>query len=352
MVNAPDTDASVEIARTLKKGVQPAHADRRPNGSIVGGRARVKSFLASGGFGDVYLAEDLSSREEVVLKIMQLERAPDAAALKRFVLEAAAAAAVRHPAIVRVFHVDVDQAGAPFLLCERVEGRTLKSCLHDGPVPLAALLALGAIIADALAAVHRAGLVHRDIKPDNIMVGKQSPGARLLDFGVSRWQSEEFQLTDAGALIGSVGYMAPEQIAAREAPTRIGPAADVFALGLTLYQCLAGQHPLEGAHPLAVLQRLGRADLPPIRETCSDVPPDVAAFITQTLAASPEDRPTMATIASELRTMRGRHGAMNATAAAALLLSRTEQAPNPRASSVNATTVADSPKSLKTGTKA
>jgi len=337
MLHAQDADRSQELSAALAQE-RPMHAEGRlPDGRVVGGRARILKFIASGGFGDVYLAEDLTLREEVILKVLHADGPPDPARIKRFVLEAAAAATARHPSIVRIFHVDVERSGVPFLVCERVTGETLRSCAARGAMPAEVAVPIFTVIADALGAVHASNLVHRDIKPDNVMVGTVAPEVRLLDFGVSRWVGEDFALTNAGELIGSVGYMSPEQIAHKN---DVGPACDVFALGLCLWECLAGEHPFASLVPAAILHMLSEASIPDVRTKAPDVPDDLHALLGRMLAKDPAARPDTRAIVAALRDHARRRRCFSLEEAAKWLLGRAHFSTHARQVAAHAATIA------------
>ncbi|MBL8741229.1 MAG: serine/threonine protein kinase, partial [Myxococcales bacterium] len=283
LLHAPTVDSTGEIARVLGPAPIAALPETYQPGAIIGGRARVERFLASGGFGDVFLATDLTLREEVVVKVMRPSTETTPSDFKRFLLEAAAASAVQHEAIVRIYHVDIDGRGSPFILSEHIAGTTLGRIIDDGPIPAAAAVSIATVVVDALAAVHRAGLVHRDIKPDNIMLTTATPGVKLLDFGVSQFVNESFDLTNAGQLIGSVGYMAPERFRSRDGESEAGAPSDVFSVGMLLWECIAGAHPFDQLQTFAIVARMARGAIPRL-EPRPDLPTALIDFIEIMLA--------------------------------------------------------------------
>ncbi len=267
-------------------------------GQILGGRARILRAIASGGFGDVYVAEDLATGVEVIAKVMRCDDNTSAARKKRFVLEAAAASRVSHPGIVRVLHVDISAEGWPFLLCERIDGVTLRWCLQARALTRAHYLAAVMATSDALSAVHAAGIVHRDVKPDNLMLHAASPGLKVLDFGISRWSdSDEHDLTGAGELLGTVAYMSPEQVRDGE---QVGTAADVYALGLTLFECLAGEHPLAGLPAPKMLRAHAAGAIPSLRERCVDPDDRAVALVDAMLRRDASTRPSVTEVRRRL----------------------------------------------------
>jgi len=270
-------------------------------GDVLGDRVRIAHPLASGGFGDVYLAEDLATGTEVVAKVMRCDEDVSIAKKRRFVLEAAAAVAVRHAAVVRVLHVDLSADGRPYLLCERIDGVTLRWCVDATALSPVQCYAAMIVVVDALRAVHAAGIVHRDIKPDNLMLCRETPFVKLLDFGVSRWTEDaERDLTAAGEFVGTVAYMAPEQL---EAGRNVGPPADVHGLGCTLFECLAGEPPLGGLGPIqAVRKRLCEA-MPPLASRAPLVDRRACALVDRMLDGKPEVRPTLDEVEAALRAL-------------------------------------------------
>ncbi|MBL9024888.1 MAG: serine/threonine protein kinase [Myxococcales bacterium] len=276
-------------------------SDRLAPGFILGERAKITRPLASGGFADVYLAEDLETKDEIVAKVMRCDPSTSAAQMKRFVLEAAAANTVAHPAVVRVLHVDIAPGGRPYLLTERVQGVTLRWCLVADALSVQHYMAVILATAEALAAVHAAGIVHRDFKPDNLMLQAAEPGIKLLDFGVSRWaDSEEHHLTEAGELLGTGAYMAPEQITDGGV---ISPATDVYALGLTLFECLAGEHPLAGLTLPRMIRAHLRGEIPSLRTRAPLIDKRLVDLVDAMLKSDAKERPPLAEVTLRLRAL-------------------------------------------------
>ena len=210
--------------------------------------------LGAGGMGEVYLAKDSRLGREVAIKVLPSEFAADPERLARFDQEARAAAALNHPHIA-VVHDIGEEDGTYFMVQERLEGRTLRDVLESGRPPLAKALDLGTEIAEALTAAHAAGIVHRDLKPENVFVSKDGH-AKVLDFGLAKLMelspvaspggasmSPTMVGTVAGQVMGTAGYMAPEQIEGGDIDHR----ADVFAFGVVLYELTTGQQPFRGS---------------------------------------------------------------------------------------------------------
>ncbi len=323
LLHAPGSDGAAE-AQSLSSRPDASFQEPYEPGTIVGGRARIERFIASGGFGDVFLATDLTLREEVVVKVMRPSEDTTPADFKRFLLEAAAASAVHHEAIVRIYHVDIDARGSPFLLSEHIVGTTLGHIIDSGPIEPAMALAIVSVVVDALSAVHRAGLVHRDIKPDNIMLSRATPGVKILDFGVSQFVNESFDLTNAGQLIGSVGYMAPERFRSRAGGSEIGVACDVFSVGMLLWECIAGSHPFDELETFAIVAKMAKGDIPRLTTQAPDVPLALVDFIQTMLSPLPADRPDLSSVATSLAMFQASLGSVDAMLAASTLLARAE----------------------------
>ncbi len=280
------------------------------------GPYEIVSHAGSGGMGEVYKARDTRLDRTVAIKILPSDISADAERRARFEREAKAIAALSHPRICALYDVGV-QDGATYLVMEHLAGETLAERLRKGPLPLASALDIAAQVADALAAAHRAGIVHRDLKPANVMLTKS--GAKLLDFGLARTiplgvtgdqthMATEEPLTSTGTILGTLHYMAPEQVEGATADAR----TDVFAFGAVLYEMLTGKRAFDGGSSASVIGQILHAQpswMPSVRspisaliratvERCLAKDPDarwqsiadVAA--TLQLAAGPDDRPT------------------------------------------------------------
>jgi serine/threonine-protein kinase len=248
-------------------------------------RYEVVRTLGRGGMATVYLARDTQLGRPVALKVLAPELAGEERFRKRFVREARLAARVSHPNIVRVFDIAEDERGLTIAL-EYVDGGTLAEELaRRGRLPAEEVVELGLQLADALAAVHGAGLVHRDVKPQNVL--RTTGGTiKLGDFGIAR-SHDSTALTEVGAVLGTACYLAPEQ--ARGEPA--AAAADLYALGVVLYQALTGRVPHRAA-TLAELVAARELEPPPAPSALvGAVPPALEAAIVQCLALRPEERP-------------------------------------------------------------
>ena len=253
------------------------------------GRYRVTGTLGTGAMGDVYLAVDDVLGREVAVKTLKGGASGLAARLldDRFRQEARAIASLGHPSIVQVFDIDV-AADPPYLVMERMPGPSLKERLAERPLADRELRALGIQIANALAAAHAAGIVHRDVKPANILAA--GDGAwKLADFGVAH--VPDSSLTMTGQFVGSPAYAPPEALLRGQ----LGPAGDIYGLGATLYQAIAGRWPRSDSTSGALF-----APVPPLAQLAPHVSPQVAEIVDRAVAVEPDARPSASELASAL----------------------------------------------------
>jgi serine/threonine-protein kinase len=249
------------------------------------GPYEVKGVLDRGGMGLVLKAFDPSLSRNVAVKVLSPSLANRGASRQRFLREARAAAAVVHEHVVGVFAV-VESSGLPFLVMEYVPGRSLQQRLDkQGPLSLPEVLRIGMQTAAGLAAAHAQGLVHRDVKPANILLEDGVERVRLTDFGLAR-AVDDAALTQSGVVAGTPHYMAPEQARGDSVDHR----ADLFSLGSTLYAMCAGHPPFRADTPLAVLRRVCDHQPRPLREINPDVPPWLVAIIARLTAKDPSRR--------------------------------------------------------------
>ena len=258
-------------------------------GTIVDRRYLLKREIARGGAGAVFEAEHIYTKRSVALKLLVPEQRTAAEPRARLLREALALSAARHPGVVAALDAGETEDGTPYLVLELLEGRSLEGILavrrRIGPADVAWV---GAAICEALAAAHRRGIIHRDIKPSNVFVARDEQGrevVKVFDFGVARVPSEKNKLTQDGALLGTPEYMAPEQLLAREVDGR----TDLYAVGVTLYECLAGVVPFEGNFG-EVLLKSSTEPVPPLRQRAPEVTAELAAVIERALAREPDAR--------------------------------------------------------------
>lgn len=255
--------------------------------TVLAGRYEVIRPLGHGAMAVVDLARDIELDRPVALKRLAENLARDEDLRARFLREARLAARLAHPNVVRVFDVGVD-GQRPFIAMEYVEGETLAELVaRRGRLPATEAAELGVQICTGLAAVHEAGLVHRDVKPQNLLLGRDGV-LKLGDFGIALG-TEGTRLTLTGTVLGTVGYLAPEQARGEQ----VTAAADIYAVGAVLYELLAGEPP-HRAESLAELGRTGAFRTPDVSARARDVPPGLALAVTECLAERPEDRPQSA----------------------------------------------------------
>ena len=263
----------------------------------LAGRYRVIERIGSGGMAVVFRAHDELLGRDVAVKVFRslVEANAQQDGRTRQELELQALARLNHPNLITLFDASLSGGAGPgFLVMELVAGPSFGARLAQGPIPEAALREVGAQIADALAYVHAEGMVHRDVKPANILLGPDLTGgirARLSDFGIVRMLGSE-RMTSAELTLGTACYLAPEQ--ARGAD--VGPEADIYALGLVLLEALTGVRAYEGSPVEAAVARLSRAP-----EIPSDLPRPWPALLAAMTAGEPQDRPPAADVARALR---------------------------------------------------
>jgi serine/threonine-protein kinase len=251
-------------------------------------RYALESRIATGGMGEVWRATDTVLGRDVAVKLLKAEYADNKTFRSRFETEARHAASLHHPGVAAVY--DFGESGAtdgsgvarPYLVMELVDGQPLSALLHPGqPLDPDATRDLLAQAADALAAAHAAGIVHRDVKPANLLV---TPGrtVKITDFGIAR-AAEGIALTETGQVMGTPQYLSPEQARGDTAT----PASDVYSLGVVAFECLAGRRPFAAETPVATALAHLRDPVPDLPD---DVPADLAAVVRRALAKAPEDR--------------------------------------------------------------
>jgi serine/threonine-protein kinase len=247
------------------------------------GRYRISGELGRGGMATVYRAFDPQLSRDVAVKVMHGAFTGRGDIEKRFRREAQAVAALKHDSIVDVFDFAPGGDGEPaYIVSELVEGPTLRQLLEraGGRLPPEVAAIVASRVASALGAAHARGIVHRDVKPDNVMVDLRPSGVRVLltDFGIAR-MTEDDTMTATGSILGSPAYMSPEQAKSGT----IGPASDVFSLGVTLYQMIAGRTPFQGKDPLTVIAALVAGEFPRPSQLEARVAPELEAVILKCL---------------------------------------------------------------------
>src|SRR5215475_10206467 len=257
---------------------------------------RLLAPLGAGGMGEVYLAEDTKLGRKVALKPLPEEFTRDAGRLRRFEQEARAASALNHPNILTIFEIG-EADGGRFIATEYIDGQTLRERLNGDRLAPQAALDIAAQIAAALAAAHEAGIVHRDIKPENVMLRRDGI-VKVLDFGLAKLTEQmpaavDSQAptitkahTDPGAVLGTVGYMSPEQVRGQEADHR----ADIFSFGVILYEMRSGRRAFGGESAIEVMNAILKEDPPELAAMNHRVPQGLERLIRRCLEKQPERR--------------------------------------------------------------
>ena len=299
--------------------------------SLVGrkvGPYQIQGVLGAGGMGEVYKARDTRLNRAVAIKVLPRYLSERADLRQRFEREARVIASLNHPNICALHDIGREE-GVDFLVMEYVEGETLSKRLRKGPLPTEQLLRTAVEIATALDQAHRHGMIHRDLKPGNIMLTKK--GAKLLDFGLAKQtggtraparvderaqsaRSTRESLTEEGMLLGTLEYMAPEQVKAKETDTR----TDIFALGVVIYEMATGRKAFAGDSKASLTAAILTSEPPPITKIQPMTPPALERVVKRCLAKDPEERwQTACDLASELKWVAEVGGAISAAAAEA-----------------------------------
>lgn len=250
----------------------------------IGGRYRLGERIGQGGMGEVFAAHDLRLDREVALKLLRSDLAEQDGMRERVVAEARLAARLTHPHVVGVLDTG-EQDGRPFVVMERLSGRTLGDDLADGPMPAERVRDVGMQVLRALAAAHELGIVHRDVKPGNILDAGVGTW-KVADFGIAKWVHADETLTGTGELLGSPSYLAPERIEGEQA----GPAADLYAVGVLLYEALCGRRPFEGDDPFALATAIRDGAYEPPAAVFPDADPTIVAVIERAMQRDPAER--------------------------------------------------------------
>ena len=257
------------------------------DGHRLGGRYRMGALLATGGMGEVWAAHDLLLDRAVAVKVLGGALAGDGRAAERLRREARAAGRLEHPGIARVLDLG-EHDGRPYLVMELLEGESLAARIdRAGPMPPDEAARVVTAVADALQAAHTAGVVHRDVKPGNVFLTTAGE-VKVLDFGIA-WSAHDAALT-TGDLLGTAAYLAPE----RALGHRATPAADIYALGVVLYELLAGHRPFEASSEVELAMAHVNASPPSLREVAPATPPLLIAAAHQAMAKDPSARPPTA----------------------------------------------------------
>jgi eukaryotic-like serine/threonine-protein kinase len=265
-------------------------------GEVLADRYELEELVGTGGMSSVFRAHDRLLDRKVALKILHQQYSSDDDYVERFRREARSVAALSHPNIVTVIDRG-EHAGRQFIVFEYVQGENLKRLIERrGPAPVATALELAMQIARGLSFAHQQGLVHRDVKPQNVLLNGDGQ-AKVTDFGIARSLDVQHGMTQTGTVLGTSDYIAPEQAQGQ----RVDEHTDVYSLGVVLYELLTSEVPFPGENFVAVAMRHINEAPPSIRDKRPDVPPRVEAAVQRAMAKQPEDRfATMAEFCREL----------------------------------------------------
>jgi serine/threonine-protein kinase len=283
-----------EAAREFVK--QPVHPKLASGAHL--GPYQIEASIGRGGMGEVFRARDTRLRRTVAIKVLPPEYIADPTRKSRFLQEARAASALNHPNIVTLYDISSDN-GIDFLVLEYVRGKTLKDSIIPSGLPLDETLRYGVQAARALAIAHAAGIIHRDVKPANIMLTPEGQ-VKVLDFGVAKLTERpgsgaedetHTQCTVPGVVVGTVSYMSPEQTRGESVDAR----SDIFSLGCVLYQAATGRLPFQGPSALSIMHEISTVEPPPPSALCTDLPDEFDRIIRRALAKDKEQRYASAT---------------------------------------------------------
>jgi tetratricopeptide (TPR) repeat protein/TolB-like protein/predicted Ser/Thr protein kinase len=309
--NAPGSLRCITCAADLSPGeteVMPGPPANLAPGAIFAGRYRIAQELGKGGMGVVYKAEDVKLRRPVAIKFLPWWLTCDDTARERFIHEAQAASALDHTNICTIYEVDETADKQTFMAMAFCEGQPLKKIIAAGPLDVDAALDIAIQTCDGLAAAHEAGMIHRDIKPANIMVNAHGH-VKIVDFGLAKLAGQT-RLTRAGTVVGTVAYMAPEQARGDDVDGR----ADLWALGVVLYEMLTGRHPFRGDSDQAVIHAILNEDPDSLARHNKKVPTALERAVLRCLRKTPDERYANADdLQAELVAIRGAHPTTSAS---------------------------------------
>jgi serine/threonine protein kinase len=250
----------------------------------VAGRYVLGELIGRGGMGEVFEAWDVRLDRPVALKRLRSDLAEQPEMRRRVQAEARAAARLAHPNVVAVFDTGVDD-GHPFIVMERLDGRSLADELAAGPIGQERATEMGLQVLAALSAAHAHGLVHRDVKPGNVLAAPEGLW-KVTDFGIAKSLDGDATITRAGELLGTPAYLPPERLDGTSAT----PASDLYSVGVVLYEALAGRRPFDEEDPWAVAMRIREGDHEPLRDAAPDVDRGLADVVERAMALEPADR--------------------------------------------------------------
>src|SRR6185295_3597376 len=262
-------------------------------GQSLASKYLVEKLIKRGGMGSVYLGKHMLMDKTVAIKVLRPSLALDDDVVRRFSREAKAASRISHPHAVSVTDFGESENGVVFLVMEYLDGHTLKDVIKsEGPMQLDRVCEIVRQVSGALDAAHEQGVVHRDLKSDNIMLSKATGGewAKVLDFGIAKIQQTDTiddDITAANLVIGTPQYMSPEQCS-HSGP--IDPRSDIYSLGIIVYEMLAGQVPFTGESPTVIMMKQVQDPPPLLRDERPDLPAGVSSAVARALSKQPADR--------------------------------------------------------------
>jgi serine/threonine-protein kinase len=268
------------------------------------GRYEIRAHIGTGGMGEIYLAHDVELERILALKILPAEFASDPSRMRRFIQEARAASGLNHPNILTIYEIN-HEGTTPFIATEFIDGLTLRKRIKRGAVPVIEALDTAIQIASALDAAHRAGIVHRDVKPENVMLRKDGY-VKVLDFGLARpterhdvgTEAATLVNTEIGMIVGTASYMSPEQARGQ----RVDARSDIFSLGMVIYEMLAGRSPFIGATNSDIVASILKEDPPRLTDLSPDTPSAFERIVNRALTKDKDERyQTVAELLSDLK---------------------------------------------------
>lgn len=288
------TQPSEPAIPNRRSKTQPIDAPQLLVGRVLDGRYRLEQVLNAGGMGIIFEATQLTVGRKVAVKVLKPTLTRDPSLVERFQLEVQMVAGISHPNVVQLVDSGSDAGGLTYLVMEFVEGKTLRQALRAGDLRLWEILYVFSQVCAALVETHGQQIIHRDLKFDNIMIMRMRDGrihVKLLDFGVAKLLSSDYNLTQGGQVTGTPGIIAPELVDG-EAPS---PQSDLYSLGVLMFTALAGQAPFSGDNDLALMRAHKVEPLPNLRKLVGkQVPEEIVDLACELLAKDPEQRPARA----------------------------------------------------------
>ncbi|MEZ4338672.1 MAG: serine/threonine-protein kinase [Sandaracinaceae bacterium] len=273
-------------------------------GQTIDGKYEVVELLGQGAVGRVYRARQEVLARDVALKVLRQSFADTPKVVDRFLREARAVGVIEHPNVVQIYDAGVLEDGLPYLAMELVEGESLTARIaRHGRLPLRDALHIGAQILAGLEQAHRAGVIHRDVKPDNVLVTPDDV-AKIVDFGVARLETTESQLTQRGEVLGTPSYLSPEQAIG----SKIDAKADAWATAVVLYEMSTGERPFRGSQFIEILTAVMASEPVPPSAHAPDLPPEFDALVLSGLAKDAEARADAATLSAGVHRLLARLG--------------------------------------------